>query len=358
MGASAETRAEGQLRRDHSAAARGLEAHQRVYAIGSYHYNWHPALELLAVTTGEIELCVAGRIERFSPGDVVAINSNDGHATLATQPRSTVLLLHVEAAYLASFTGSVPRFGCRSTEQTRREPAFTRLRALMARMMLMSDRHGPGATAAWESGLLAVVSTLFDHFLLPGQPGPTQTEGHRALERAVAHVDEHFRERLTLEHVARKVGFSAGYLSQIFPQQVGMTFSQYLTRVRLRHATRELGESPNRIATIALDNGFPDVKAFNTAFRRTFGRTPSAYRRLLTEDTRAADSVFHQRYVSRSDHEVMRVLRGWAAQDAASGAEEPCATAALLARPTPLEEAVELARALSARLEERTGSER
>lgn len=348
------TSAARQLRHEHDAPARGLQARQRVYAIGSYHYNWHPALELLVVTTGEIELCVAGRIEHFGPGDVVAINSNDGHATLATQPHSTVLLLHIEAAYLASFTetGTVPFFGCRSTEQTRHEPAFTRLRALLSRMMLASERRGPAAAASWESGLLAVVATLFDHFLLPAEPGPAQTDGHRALERAVAYVDDHFRERLTLDQLARTVGFSAGYLSQIFPQQVGMTFSQYLTRVRLRHATRDLGERSRLIAAIALDNGFPDVKAFNTAFRRTFGRTPSAYRRLLTEDTRAADSVFHRRYVSRDDAEVMRVLRTWASQDAAGGAEEPCVTAALLVRPSAAQEALELVRILGARLEE------
>ena len=46
---------------------------------------------------------------------------------------------------------------------------------------------------------------------------------------------------------------------------------------------------PTTSSRIATDAGFLDVKAFNTAFRRTFGRTPSAYRRLLTADTAAAD---------------------------------------------------------------------
>ena len=90
-------------------------------------------------------------------------------------------------------------------------------------------------------------------------------------------------------------------------------------------------------------------RAFNTAFRRTFGRTPSAYRRLLTADTAAADEIFHQRYVSRRDETVMRVLRTWASR--AAGGAEPCATANLLARPSPVEEALELARTLTARLE-------
>ena len=284
-----------QLHRVHNAPARGLRASQYVYAIGSYHYNWHTALELLVVVTGALELCAAGRVDQLEPGDVVVINANDGHATLATRPRTAVLCLHIEADYLASFNpdSAVPRFACRSAPATREDAGFARLRTLSSRMMLASHRTGPGADAAWEARLLDVVAALFDHFppapAPAGTPEPPATDGHRALRRAVAYIDDSFRERITLDRLARHVGFSPGYLSQVFHQQVGMTFSEYLSRVRLRRATRDLGETDHLIARIATDAGFPDVKAFNTAFRRTFGRTPSAYRRLLTADTAAAD---------------------------------------------------------------------
>lgn len=350
-----------QLHHVHDAAARGLRASQYVYAIGSYHYNWHTALEILVVITGALELCAAGSVNQLEPGDVVVINANDGHATLATQPRTTVMCLHVEGDYLASFTpdGTVPRFVCRSAPATREDVGFTRLRTLCCRMMLASHRCGPGADAAWEARLLDVVATLFDHFppapAGTGEP-PAAVENHRALQRAVTYIDSSFRERITLDRLARRVGFSPGYLSQVFHQQVGMTFSEYLARVRLRQATRDLGETDHLIARVAADAGFPDVKAFNTAFRRTFGRTPSAYRSLLTTDTAAADEVFHQRYVSRGDESVMRVLRVWASRGAAGGAEGPRATATLLARPSPVEEALELTRSLTARLEQMADS--
>lgn len=271
------------------------------------------------------------------------------------------MCLHIEGDYLASFTpdGAVPRFACRSAPATREDVGFTRLRTLCCRMMLASHRCGPGADAAWEARLLDVVATLFDHFppapANTGEP-PAAVENHRALQRAVTYIDSSFRERITLDRLARRVGFSPGYLSQVFHQQVGMTFSEYLARVRLRQATRDLGETDHLIARVAADAGFPDVKAFNTAFRRAFGRTPSAYHSLLTTDTAAADEVFHQRYVSRGDESVMRVLRVWASRGATGGAEGPCTTATLLARPSPVEEALELTRSLTARLEQMADS--
>ena len=349
-----------ELRTERVNRARGLAAEQYVYAIGSYHYNWHTALEVLVVVTGRIEVCVGGTVETYEPGDVVVINANAGHATLATQPRSTVMCLHVEADYLSSFTddGAVPHFECRSTAATRTQPGFARIRTLLARMMLDAHRTGPGADAAWESRLLDVVAVLFSHFpptkAEPNAPEPgAVADNNRALRRAVDYVDGSFRERVTLDRLAKHVGFSPGYLSQVFPQQVGLTFSEYLTRVRLRQAVRDLGETDHLIAQVAADAGFPDVKAFSTAFRRTFGRTPSAYRQMLTADTAAADSVFHKRYVTRDDEEVTRVLRAWSVStQELIDDDAPCATAARLARSSPVDEALELTRALAARLQE------
>ena len=348
----------GELHHAHHAPARGLTAEQYVYEIGSYHYNWHTDLEVFVVVTGRIETCVAGQVSHHGSGDVVVVNANDGHATLAMQPRSRVMCLHLDSAYLASFTPSVsvPHIECRSTDATRDQAGFVRLRALLSRMMLSADRVGPGATASWESRLLDVVAALLTYF------PPTAPETHvpdpaaavdsrRALSRAVAYVDASFRERVTLEQVARHVGYSRGYLSQVFPQQVGLTFSEYLTRVRLRQATHDLRASDHLVARIASDAGFPDVKAFNTAFRRTFGRTPSSYRSILTADTQAADSVFHRRYVPRTDEEVMAVLRRWAGTVAEDDGA-PCTTALRLSRPSPAQEALSLTRALEARLQE------
>ena len=80
MDATASRHVNGELYYEHRGEARGLKARQYVYGIGSYHYNWHPALEILVVVTGGMEVCADGRVERCEPGDVMVINSNDGHA--------------------------------------------------------------------------------------------------------------------------------------------------------------------------------------------------------------------------------------------------------------------------------------
>lgn len=68
----------------------------------------------------------------------------------------------------------------------------------------------------------------------------------------------------------------------------------------------------------------PGVKTLNTAFRPRLRAHAPACRRLLTAATAAANSVFHQRYVSHHDETIMRVLHIWASR-ATTGETAFCA---------------------------------
>ena len=64
---------------------------QKAYLVGSYHYNWHPALELIWVLSGQVMVNVDGQKSSLKPDDLILVNSNQGHATFAQQVPSIVL---------------------------------------------------------------------------------------------------------------------------------------------------------------------------------------------------------------------------------------------------------------------------
>lgn len=85
-----------------------------------------------------------------------------------------------------------------------------------------------------------------------------------------------------LGEVADEIGVSAGHLSRAFHQHTGMTFSEYVTRLRVDHA-REMLRDPRRdISSIALDCGFGSISQFNRSFRTVCGATPVQVRRRET----------------------------------------------------------------------------
>jgi AraC-like DNA-binding protein len=78
--------------------------------------------------------------------------------------------------------------------------------------------------------------------------------------------------------VARAVNASATYLSKRFKEATGMTFIDYLGRIRVEKA-KNLLRNPNlRVSSIALEVGFQSVSQFNRTFKKVTGRSPKQLR--------------------------------------------------------------------------------
>lgn len=312
---------------EHNPPARRAETRQYVYDIGSYHYNWHPQIELLVILGGKVELCTAGGVAVLGRGDVAVLNSNEGHATMSLEAgpgasSAQALLLHLDPDYVSSFnSGVIPHFACRSTPRTQGNAEFRRLRATSARLMEEGLKAGPAAAARREALLAEIVATLFESFhdpavfpvALMGEEGYVEV-----LRRATGYIEEHYRERLTLKQLAQRAGYSPTYFSEIFSSHMGIPLSEHITRVRLAQAVRMLGETDLTITDVARESGFPDVKAFGVAFKRAFNKTASQYRRQLRElaergvDLGQVDETFHERFAHRADESVAATLREFA----------------------------------------------
>lgn len=85
--------------------------------------------------------------------------------------------------------------------------------------------------------------------------------------------------RLSLTHLAELVGVHPATLARTFRQGFGCSVGEYVRRLRIERAARQLGESGRPLAEIALAAGFSDQSHFCNTFRRFTGMSPSAYRR-------------------------------------------------------------------------------
>ena len=333
---------------------RGIDLRQYVYDVGSYHYNWHPELELQVVLSGEVEVVAAGEASTKFPGDVVVINSGVGHATMARTPGSRILLMHLGLEYFAGLYPDHARliFECESTPATRGDRPFVLLRGLLAQMMLEADDTSPAGQIRHERHLVELVDTLVQNFPPRSEKQASrQTREERtvAIDRMLDFIQTHYHERISLERLGRHVGHHPGYVSELFSRSTGVTTHEHITRVRLRAAARDLAGSRDKVVDVAARNGFPDVKSFNAAFRRTFGKSPTEYRQLIVADAASVDATFHQTFARRDDSEVTARLGALAQAITPEGTEAtpqtlavPTATVASLA-----EEAQRLAQSLT-----------
>lgn len=92
-------------------------------------------------------------------------------------------------------------------------------------------------------------------------------------------IEEHYEEPLTIADIAARVGLSRYHFLRLFSATLGMTPYQYLLNRRLRAAAHRLRADRRSVLEAALSSGFGDLSEFTRRFRRTFGQTPTSYRR-------------------------------------------------------------------------------
>ncbi|GHV03477.1 AraC family transcriptional regulator [Spirochaetia bacterium] len=97
------------------------------------------------------------------------------------------------------------------------------------------------------------------------------------LQEMLRYIDAHIKEKMNVEKLAARAGFSPYHFCRIFQWSVGYSIMEYVRNRRLAFAATELN-SGCRIIDIAVDYGFETHTGFTKAFRRHFGCSPEIYR--------------------------------------------------------------------------------
>ena len=100
------------------------------------------------------------------------------------------------------------------------------------------------------------------------------------LKTAVDFIDSHYMdEEISLNTVANVANVSSNHFSALFSQNMGQTFIEYLTTLRMNKAKELLRCTGMRSSEIAGEIGYKDAHSFSYLFKKTQGMTPSDYRK-------------------------------------------------------------------------------
>jgi AraC family transcriptional regulator len=112
-------------------------------------------------------------------------------------------------------------------------------------------------------------------------PAPLERRSTRWPRRVRDLLHARFAERLALDEIARAVGIHPDRLCHGFREQYGCSVGEYVRRLRVEFACRQLATSDAALVEIALAAGFADQSHFSKIFKRRMGMTPAAFRQHL-----------------------------------------------------------------------------
>lgn len=214
-------------------------------------------------------LLTANQALFIAPGDVSRDRFVDEH------PLDYMLVTpHVDA--VGSMVGEVAAAGWRKLERdTRVSGASARLQHAASALWSLCQ-YGSRDDTEIEERSVQLLSVLFSS---PAPRGRAE-RGQSRLIGAVKELIGTGRERWSLTGIAAQLQVSPAYLTDLFRRHEGVSLARYQRRLRLSRALVELPHTAD-IAALALDLGFSSHAHFSTAFRATYGETPSTYRQRL-----------------------------------------------------------------------------
>ncbi|MCQ2313393.1 MAG: AraC family transcriptional regulator [Paludibacteraceae bacterium] len=102
--------------------------------------------------------------------------------------------------------------------------------------------------------------------------------GSRRVQKIKEYVEAHYKEEIKLCQLASLIGMTEVGCSRFFKMRTGKTISEYITEVRLGHASRLLVDTTQSVAEVAYDCGFNNLSNFNRLFHKVRRFTPSQFR--------------------------------------------------------------------------------
>lgn len=126
------------------------------------------------------------------------------------------------------------------------------------------------------------VDALYDYFLrcircLAGG-ADAEENGMEKIRPILDYIRSNYNRDIPLSGVANRFYFSQGHLSRIIKETTGLSYTEYVTRLRMERAMKLLRTTRVSIGEISVEVGYKDANYFSKVFKKATGQTPQSFR--------------------------------------------------------------------------------
>lgn len=234
----------------------------------------HNSMEVICVTDGILEMTVSDSLRRLEKSQATIVMPFERHS-FKTPTHSECFVIEFSPELTEDFTA-----------MTKGKIPSVTVCKINSDIFRMCDNISPetvlGNTLTSKAILYPLLSEIYQKcaFCDGGKPHD------RAFIKATRYALDNFKNGITLESVATALGIHHVYLSRMFKNCCGMSFTKYLNGLRCSYAAKLLKETSLNTSEISYESGFGSIRSFNREFKATFGITPGNFRETVADMTK------------------------------------------------------------------------
>ena len=274
----------------------------------------HREFEVNLILDGSVEILSQGREYHAETGDFFVFDPYQPHELRAREGTVLILSIQISPAFFSDYFPQLEsvRFGTEIFHRAA-SPRHQQLYRQLLELTCCYCQKAPFYELDCAGNINALFRALLDvsaFTVVSEAERPAQRARQERVRYLAERIEGGFSEKLLLGDLAKELGVDLYYLSHFFREHFGLSFQEYLAKLRCEKARRELLLTDRSLLDISLSCGFSSPKYFQRAFQKQYGATPREYRRQAPRETGelpAASVLTSQKFLS--DQESLRVVQ-------------------------------------------------
>ena len=243
--------------------------------------NVQKNMEFLFILKGELKVIINNQKYKLYESDVLLINNGDVYE-LYGEEENIVLSMQIDNDFFNSaMRGEQSLFLCNSS--INESENYNDIRKILSKIMyeysIRENRYDFKIMSLLYDliYLLDMNFTIVEDYKMQDLEIKNSKHTER-INNILAYIKQNYYKQISLQDVADAQYLTPEYLSKFFKSHIHMTLLKYLNEYRLSQAVKELIRTDNSVTIVAMNNGFPNLAAFNKIFREVYDNTPAEYR--------------------------------------------------------------------------------
>lgn len=234
-------------------------------------FHWHNSIELVCVFQGKLVFNLNGQTYEIGPRQFMVVSSSVIHSV--TNDPNVALVLQVPLPYLAAY--------CRHPEElvfmveADQSAAYQRIVADFIQLDQLNHDQPAGYLFDFGATVLDLLKLVVTHF---AHRGATTNELTSNLKELMVYINANYTTSLSTQRLADQFGYNPSYLSRMFKEQVGLTLTDYVYKVRLNNFYQDLLVTTIPIGTLFKKHGLTNVNMARTLFSQMYNCLPKQAR--------------------------------------------------------------------------------
>ena len=245
--------------------------------------HWHNSLELIVITEGIMEVGIGDDTYHLHENEMIIIDSGAIHYTQVigyTTVYAIQIPYHIMQNHIPNYEYSCFRSKNNSILFEKNADSKN-LKELIVSYNKLSSEKPAGYSLRCSSILYEIIYHLYMNYMVEidrSLKGKNDWHMNR-VKQVISYINQNYTQALSLSDGAELLSLNPEYFCRYFKKYTGYTFLDYVNTTRLTHIANDLQHTSASVTDLTEKHGFTNYKLFLKMFRKTYGCTPSEYRK-------------------------------------------------------------------------------